>query len=123
MDSKKSNLANAGSPTLLCEKLPKFNSERLEYVRQIFYRTVPCKLGQSWLPVRQKEFAPGLIYTGWRGSEFFVFAELMDSDIFTSAEQHQQPLWKHGDTFEIFLCNPGKEAYYEFHVAPNNLRL
>lgn len=28
-----------------------------------------------------------------------------------------------GDTFEIFLRPKGGEAYFEFHIAPNNLRL
>jgi len=78
---------------------------------------------QTWLRVPQEEFAPGLVFTGWRETDFFVFAELNDADIFTFAKEHQQRLWMLGDTFEIFLRHLDQEAYFEFHIAPNNLRL
>jgi hypothetical protein len=78
---------------------------------------------QTWLQVPQQEFAPGLVFTGWKEADFFVFAELIDVDIFTFAKEHQQRLWMLGDTFEIFLRHPDQEAYFEFHIAPNNLRL
>lgn len=78
---------------------------------------------QSWLPVAQDEFGPGVVYTGWKDSDFFVFAELTDRDIHTLAKKSGERLWRLGDTFEIFLCRPGEEMYYEFHVAPNNVKM
>jgi hypothetical protein len=80
-------------------------------------------LKQSWLPVPQEELECGLVYTGWKDSDFFVFAELTDADIFTFAKEPGDRLWRLGDTFEIFLGRSDQEAYYEFHVAPNNLKL
>jgi len=78
---------------------------------------------QTWFQVPQQEFAPGFVFTGWREADFFVFAELRDADIFTFAKENQQRLWMLGDTFEIFLRHPDQETYFEFHVAPNNLKL
>jgi len=116
-------MTNAGSPSILCRKLFNFNCEQLDSVRREFYRSEPSLLKQSWLPVSQPELEPGLVYTGWKNSEFFVFAELADADIFTVAKASGDLLWRLGDTFEIFLGRTDEEAYYEFHVAPNNLKL
>jgi len=116
-------MTNAESPTVLCRKLANFDCEQLDSVRRELYKSEPSRLKQSWLPVPQEEFEPGLVYTGWKNSDFFVFAELPDADIFTFAKDPGDRLWRLGDTFEIFLGRPDQEAYYEFHVAPNNLTL
>jgi hypothetical protein len=116
-------MTNAESPTILCRKLSNFDCEQLDSVRREFYRGEPSRLKQSWLPVSQEEFESGLVYTGWKDSDFFVFAELTDADIFTFAKASGDRLWRLGDTFEIFLGRPDQEGYYEFHVAPNNLKL
>jgi hypothetical protein len=110
-------------PTLLCRKLSDFDGEDLESVRREFCKSAPCRLKQCWLPVSEQKFEAGLVYTGWKDSDLFVFAELTDADVFTSAKEPDDHLWRLGDTFEIFLGRPDQEAYYEFHVAPNNLRL
>src|SRR5690348_17930273 len=114
---------SAGGPAILCQRLPDFDCGQLETVRQAFYNIVPCPLKQFWLDEPQREFAPGHVFTGWRSADVFVFAELNDTDIFTSANRNQQKLWTLGDTFEIFLCRPDQDQYYEFHIAPNNLTL
>jgi hypothetical protein len=116
-------MTNVELPALLCRKLSDFDGEDLASVRREFYKSVPCQLKQSWLPVSQQELEAGLVYTGWKDSDLFVFAELTDADIFTSAKEPGDHLWRLGDTFEIFLGRPDQEAYYEFHVAPNNLKL
>ena len=116
-------MTNVESPALLCRKLSDFDPEKFDSVRREFYKSEPCRLKQSWLPVPQQELEAGLVYTGWKGSNLFVFAELTDADIFTSAKEPGDRLWRLGDTFEIFLGRPDQEAYYEFHVAPNNLKL
>lgn len=108
---------------MICRKLSNFDCEQLDSVRREFYRSEPARLKQSWLPVPQGELEVGLVYTGWKDSDFFVFAELTDVDIFTFAKETGDRLWRLGDTFEIFLGRPDQEAYYEFHVAPNNLKL
>lgn len=116
-------MTNAESPPVLCRKLSNFDCEQLDSVRREFYKSEPSRLKQNWLPAPQGKFDPGLVYTGWKDSDFFVFAELTDADIFTSAKKSGDHLWRLGDTFEIFLGRPDQEAYYEFHVAPNNLKL
>lgn len=119
-----SSLANVESPTILCRELSDFDHGQLESVRREFYKSEPCRLKQSWLPgPQEEEFEPAVVYTGWKGSDFFVFAELTDIDVHTSAKKPGDLLWRLGDTFEIFLCRPGEGMYYEFHVAPNNLKL
>ena len=116
-------MKKAESSAVLCRKLSHFNCEQFDSVRRQFYRSEPSRLKQSWLPVQQEEFELGFVYTGWKDSDFFVFAELIDAEIFTSAKESGDRLWRLGDTFEIFLGRPDQEAYYEFHVAPNNLKL
>ena len=108
---------------VVCRELPKFNPEELESVRSAFYETAPCRLEQRWLSTPQEEFTPGNVFVGCRNGNFCAFAELIDADIFTFARESQQRLWMLGDTFEIFLRAMDQEAYFEFHVAPNNLTL
>jgi hypothetical protein len=115
-------MTNVESPAL-CRKLSDFDGEELESVRRVFCKGEPFRMKQNWLPVSQQKFEPGLVYIGWKDSDLFVFAELTDADIFTSAKHPGDHLWRLGDTFEIFLGRPDQEAYYEFHVAPNNLKL
>jgi hypothetical protein len=115
-------MTNVELPAILCRKLSDFNGEELEFVRREFYKSVPCQLQQSWLPVSQQEFETGLVYTGWKDSNLIVFAELTDTEIFTSAKEPGDYLWRLGDTFEIFLGRRDQAAYYEFHVAPSNLK-
>lgn len=78
---------------------------------------------QAWLTEPEPAFAPGVVRVAWRDRSLFVFAELTDRDLFTAATEHNQRLWEVGDAFEMFVRPAGQEAYAEFQVAPNNLRL
>ena len=78
---------------------------------------------QAWLAKSEKDFAPMIIRAGWRGDSLFVFAELIDADIFTRATAHHQRFWELGDSFEIFLRPAGQRAYVELQISPNNFRL
>ncbi len=54
------------------------------------------------------------------GVHLYVVAEMEDIDIFNTATSMNQRTWMTGDAFEIFLRPAGQEAYYEFHVTPDN---
>lgn len=49
-----------------------------------------------------------------------VFAELDDDDIYNPVTELNAHAYLHGDVFEIFLRPVGQDAYYEFHVGPQN---
>src|SRR5688572_20636186 len=110
-------------PTIECRRLPVFAPHDLGSVRAAFSAATPIPLGQAWLAAPEKDFAPGIVRTGWREDSLLVFADLSDVDVFTLAKRHNDRFWELGDTFEIFLQPPGQGAYVELHVAPNNLRL
>jgi hypothetical protein len=92
-------------------------------VRRAFAAATPIPMRQAWLRELESTFAPAVVRAGWRDDTLFVFAELTDADIVTSATAHNQRFWELGDTFEIFLRPAEQQAYVEFHVTPNNLRL
>lgn len=50
----------------------------------------------------------------------YITAELKDQDIFNRATQINERTWQMGDVFEIFLRPESQDAYYEFHVTPEN---
>jgi hypothetical protein len=49
-------------------------------------------------------------------------AELDDADIFNPSREFNAPAFKMGDVFEVFLRPIDQEAYYEFHIGPDNQR-
>jgi hypothetical protein len=106
-----------------CRELPDFNAGSLDDVRQAFLGTTPCFLRQAWLKKEEADFKSAVVKTGWRHASLLVFAELIDSDIFSRATRFKQRLWELGDTFEIFLRPVEQEAYVEFQVSPGNQRL
>jgi hypothetical protein len=110
-------------PAIACQQLATFDATRLESIREAFQRATTIPLGQHWLEKSEADFQPGSVRIGWRDAKLLIFAELLDRDIFTTATAHNQWLHELGDVFEIFLRPTGSEAYFEFHIAPNNLRL
>ena len=110
-------------PSVECRPLAAFASDDLASVRAAFREATPVPFRQAWLDTPERDFAPGSVRTGWREDSLFVLADLVDVDVFTRAERHNDRFWQLGDTFEMFLQPAGSEAYVELHVAPNNLRL
>jgi hypothetical protein len=110
-------------PRIVVPELAAFEWNDLNSARRAFDGIPAIPLRQAWLPKQETDFAPASVHVGWRDESLFVLAELTDADIFTGATQHNQRMWQLGDAFEIFLCPDGQQAYSEFHVAPNNLRL
>ncbi|NJK90656.1 MAG: hypothetical protein HC904_01770 [Blastochloris sp.] len=50
----------------------------------------------------------------------YVWAHLLDEDIFNLATRRNERTWESGDVLELFLKRENQEAYYEFHVTPEN---
>jgi len=67
-----------------------------------------------------KAFDGGSVTTFYDDSHFYVIADLNDQSIHNSATEMNQPMWALGDVFEVFLRPQSQEAYYEFHVTPEN---
>ncbi|HWF17925.1 MAG TPA: carbohydrate-binding family 9-like protein [Verrucomicrobiae bacterium] len=108
---------------IICPRLTNFKFDDFDSVSGMFEGIPAIAMQQAWLPALEADFAPASVRTGWRDEALFVFAELTDADIFTRATRHNERLWELGDVFEIFLRPDAQQAYTEFHIAPNNLRL
>lgn len=79
-----------------------------------------AELGQPWRSSPEDRFRPCRVWTAWTPSALHVLAELEDDDIANSARGERQATWQTGDVFEIFLRPEGQDAYFEFHVTPEN---
>jgi hypothetical protein len=78
------------------------------------------ELRQGWYRETEPFFRPGRVRTGWTRTTLIVAAELDDADIFNPVAAFNDPAFMKGDVFEIFLRPENQEAYYEFHVSPQN---
>jgi hypothetical protein len=79
-----------------------------------------AELGQPWRASPEDHFRPARVWVAWTPSALHILAELEDDDIANSARGERQATWETGDVFEIFLRPEGQEAYFEFHVTPEN---
>ncbi len=82
-----------------------------------------CQLGQAWLTRTEPAFLPATVYFGCHAESLWIYAKLRDFDIFNAATKPNQPVWRMGDVFEIFLRPPGQGVYFEFHITPENQTL
>ena len=80
-------------------------------------------LAQQWRKTPQPEFLPGRVRLWWTPSELKLTAVLSGRNIASRSTAHNQPMWRLGDTFEIFLQARGQSDYAELHITPNNHRL
>jgi len=108
-------------PEIICPELPAFNWPDLDSVIQAFRGAPVCPLRQAWRSEPEAAYLPAFARIGWREHALFVFAELKDAEIFTSARHSNQRLWELGDVFEVFLRPLNQSAYTEIHLSPNNL--
>jgi hypothetical protein len=57
----------------------------------------------------------------WDDANLYVFASIIDSDIYSEFKQQDDPLWK-ADCVEIFIDADGnRRGYVELQVSPNNV--
>ena len=103
-----------------CPRATSFDLDDLDAARKAFEKSPPVNFRQHWLSDPQEDFYPARVRTAWTDVALLVFAELDDADIFNPSREFNAPAFKHGDVFEVFLRPIEQDAYYEFHVAPDN---
>ena len=81
-------------------------------------------LRQHWISATAMPREGAQAWAGWNAFGLCLYAEMVDSDIFTKGTADNQPFWELGDTCEFFI-KPGAEqpSYWEIHVTPNDLLL
>lgn len=77
---------------------------------------------QAWRANPENTFEPGYVELHAEKEGFAVIAVLSDQDIHNSATGFNEPTWKTGDVFEIFI-QTAADTYYEFHITPENHNL
>lgn len=67
-----------------------------------------------------KPFQAAQVVLSHDSHHLYIVAKLNDLDIFNRATQMNERTWETGDVFEIFLRPESQDAYYEFHITPEN---
>jgi hypothetical protein len=86
----------------------------------LHYDSPGLALGQHWLDTPEPGLRPGEVWVSSTSHALQVFASLEDDVIGNSARGERQPTWSTGDVLEIFLRPDGQDAYFEFHITPEN---
>ncbi len=107
-------------PTIRCAEIEAFQSDSWDVIDAAFATADTVKTRQFWRESPEKEFLPAVIRTARCAGNLLVYAVLDDADIFNPVTTFNKPSFQHGDVFETFLRPLGQEAYYEFHVTPQN---
>lgn len=90
-------------------------------LEEVFANPIP--LYQNWLKRPEAALTRGSVMVSASPQALAVNAVLEDRDIHSDADADGQKMWELGDTFEIFLAEPGEQTYFEFHVTPSNHQL
>lgn len=75
---------------------------------------------QAWLPSPEAGLERAVVRAGWSADALVVEAELGDVDAFNPAKAFNEIAYGKGDVFEIFVRPEAQDAYFEFHVTPEN---
>ena len=78
---------------------------------------------QSWLTNPEDGFLPGTAAISWGDGMLHLQADLTDEEVITTATNHGQRLWEHGDVAELFIQKQGESGYREYQVSPNGYTL
>ena len=115
----------AGVPVVACGEVRALEvaTITIDDARDAFRWAQPIVFRQAWQAAPDAAFEPAVVRLGWRGNQFYVFADLTDADVTSAATSDGQRFWELGDTFEIFLRAEGAASYIECHVTPDNFRL
>ena len=108
------------APELRCAKVSAGVESSWSELDTVFEGCETVELGQAWLDKPQPEFRPATVRAGWNEDALIVYAILEDDHIFNPVTEHNEPAFTKGDVFEIFLRPDGQDAYFEFHVNPQN---
>ncbi len=107
-------------PLITATKLATANLDDWRTVTEALRDTPALETQQGWLTTPQDGFAPTRVRTGWTNAGLVVWGELDDADIFNPVTTFNEPTFRHGDAFEIFLRPGNQEVYFEFHISPEN---
>jgi hypothetical protein len=77
-------------------------------------------LRQGWADQPSPDYRPARVRVGYTKGALILLAELEDADIFNPATELNEPSFLRGDVLEMFLRPVTQDAYYEFHVSPQN---
>lgn len=105
---------------LICRKVELKEDASWAAIESAFRGASACEMGQAWRDGLQPEFRGARVQVGWRGGELLVYAVLQDDDAFNTITEFNGMLFLNGDVFEMFLRPDAQDAYFEFHVSPEN---
>ncbi len=77
-------------------------------------------MSQAWLPAPEPGLQRAVVRAGWKADALVVEAELGDLDPFNPAKAFNEVAYTKGDVFEIFVRPESQDAYFEFHITPEN---
>lgn len=66
---------------------------------------------------------PATMRLGTSDGVLWVFVEAEDQHIINTAKHFNEPIFRCGDTLELFIDIHGANEYYEFHFSPKNVRM
>lgn len=106
--------------TLRCSNITRFEPDSWDTVEQAFASAETVSMRQAWRDAPEPGFRPATLRTAYGNGQLLVYAILQDDDIFNPVTTFNEPAFPHGDVFEIFLRPASQDAYYEFHISPQN---
>lgn len=107
-------------PEIYAPKLDVTESFSWGDIETAFEAARPVALQQAWQDRPDAGFRPASVRAGWNDDVLLVYAVLEDDHVFNPVTRFNQPAFTEGDVFEIFLRPHGQDAYFEFHINPNN---
>ncbi len=120
--SESGHILEPAGPVIACRIASGALTGDWKIVQTVFRDAVPCVLRQAWRDEPEPQFRPCTVRCARTHEALWILAELDDNDIFNPVTQFNEPAFTKGDAFEIFLRPPRQDAYYEFHVSPENQR-
>jgi hypothetical protein len=111
------------APFLNVKSLGKANLDSWPELGSVLFDAQIVESQQAWRSDLEPGFRPMRVKTGWTRDALYVHAEIEDADIFNPEKQFNALSFTKGDVFEIFLRPCDQDAYFEFHVTPENQKL
>jgi hypothetical protein len=110
-------------PFLNVKSLAKADLESWPQLVSVLSDAQAIESQQAWRSDLEPGFRPMRVKTGWTRDALYVLAEIEDADIFNPEKQFNALSFMKGDVFEMFLRPCDQDAYFEFHVTPENQKL
>jgi len=107
-------------------EVPRISGEDAHTPREWLQRlaaSTPLHLVQAWRDEPEPAFRPATCRLGRDAEQLLILADLEDADIVTIDPHHNERAFQNADAVEFFIKPEGQDAYFEFHVTPNNARL